>query len=169
MEEFDYKTYAVLRKKGYELEKEIGRGTFGRVFKGYKYSKGSKMDLKPTSSRLKAKNKAKSKVKSYEGRKIIVAVKMITLDAMSDYVRQYYLPRELEALILIHHKYVVRLYDIMRVDNKLFIAMEFAGNGDLAYYVSANGKLPEAKASKWFGQTTQALAFVHQEYRIAHR
>ena len=91
------------------------------------------------------------------------------LTDMTTSFKKSYLSRELEALIKIRHKHAIRVYDIMRCDNKLFVFMEFAGNGDISHYVSKNGRLSEKKASKWFGQTISALEYIHREFRMAHR
>lgn len=147
MEQFDPKTQALFRHKGYFIEKEMAHGAFGKVYKATKQqpkktSNTSKMTLRDRKSSSRHAGESTDQQQT-----LPVAVKVINLDQVGDEYRARFLPRELEALISIHHPNAIALYDIMRAGGKVFIFMEFAPNGDLADYVEKEGRLSEARVS----------------------
>jgi len=138
--EIDEKTAAVLKRKGYKILSRLSSGAFGQVYKAQK-----------------------------EGSDDFVAVKVMNLEKVSDKFKQKFLPRELAALIEVNHENVIQTYDIFRSNRKIYIFMEFAGNGDIAGYIKKHGAMKEPLACVWFTQICDALNYLHTEVHMAHR
>lgn len=134
------KTQRVFDRKGYKAETKISEGAFGEVYKGYSTSTGDK-----------------------------VAIKVMDLKKMAQRVQEVFLPREIEALATIRHKFVVEVFDIFQADDKLFIFMEFANQGDIKGWITKHGALEEAVAAYWFNQVCQALDYIHNTLEMVHR
>ncbi|KAF7495003.1 Testis-specific serine/threonine-protein kinase 4 [Sarcoptes scabiei] len=138
--DIDHKTKAVFTKKGYEILAKIGSGAFGQVYRARNF----KNDLD-------------------------CAVKVMNLGEMSKKICEKFLPRELSALMEVKHPYAVRVYDIIRCNHRIYIFMEFAGNGDLTSYVKKNKNLKETLACIWFTQISEAVNYLHTTIHMAHR
>ncbi|KAI1299398.1 Testis-specific serine/threonine-protein kinase 2 [Halotydeus destructor] len=136
----DHKTEKMFDKRGYKLTTKISCGAYGIVYKGTKQNGGQ-----------------------------VCAVKIMDLSKCGERFKQKFLPRELTMLIQIRHAHVVKIYDIFRSNNKIYIFMEFATNGTLTSYLKKNGPLTEDQARVFFLQMAAALAFMHTELGIAHR
>ncbi|CAG2179546.1 unnamed protein product, partial [Oppiella nova] len=137
----DSKTAAVFQRKNYELVRALSSGSFGQVFMA----------------------------KRTDGSDEIVAVKVMDLDKANDNLKNKFYPREMKAMIDANHRYIIRLYDIFRSNHKLYIFMEFAGNGDLSGYIKKHKAIPEQLACRWFTQTSEGLSYLHNGLFIAHR
>lgn len=138
--DIDAKTQAVLRRKNYKVLVKLNHGAFGQVYKGVNLNDGE-----------------------------LVAVKTMDLDKQSTTMKEKYIPGELAAMINCRHEHIIRVHDIIRANNRLYIFMEFAANGDLNQLIRKNKGLYEVKGRKLFYQTIKALAYAHAELRIAHR
>lgn len=134
------KTQAVIRHKGYKVENKLGQGAYGVVFKATNVRTGQ-----------------------------LSAVKVIELTSMSERSRAKFLPREIQTLINCRHENLIQVYDIFRAASKMFIFMEFAGNGDIAGYAKKHNGIKESLTCQWFWQATQGLAFLHINLSTAHR
>lgn len=139
MEQFDPKTQALFRHKGYIIEKEMAHGAFGKVYKGLK------QPVKKVGKTKDRRSLSRNTNSNGSEHSLPVAVKVINLEQVGDEYRARFLPRELEALISIHHPNAIAIYDIIRAGGKVFIFMEFAPNGDLADYVEKEGRLSESR------------------------
>ncbi|KAK5637813.1 hypothetical protein RI129_000004 [Pyrocoelia pectoralis] len=69
----------------------------------------------------------------------------------------------------VQHPNCIYIFEILRANNKIYIFMEFANGGDLTTAIEKKGALPESLACYWFWHTSEALAFMHREHKIAHR
>ena len=138
---FDSKTMAVVRHKGYEVEKKLNEGAFGQVFKGRNVHTGE-----------------------------LVAIKVMFIDKLGEKYNNKFWPRELAALKEIRHEHVIAVYDIIRADKKYFIFLEFANGGDITGWLKKNnGPMPESLACYWFTQVSKALQYMHDVVHMAHR
>lgn len=131
---------AVVSHKGYEVQKKLGAGAFGTVFK--------------------AVNRKTNQ---------LAAVKVIALDKMSKNSREKFLPREIETTINSRHPNLVQVFDIFRANHRLYIFMEFAGNGDLTGFIRKHNGLKIRLACGWFLQASNGLAYLHGTLYTAHR
>lgn len=142
----DPKMQALLERKHYAVLKRIAHGAFGQVYKG-------------------AKTDGNGRVQEDQ----LIAIKVIEMARLQPIFREKYLPQELAALTHLHHKNIVRVHDIFRANERLYIAMEFAPNGDLSGWLKKNGPMKERLAAYWFAQVVAALSHVHSSLRMAHR
>src|ERR1700761_5602163 len=115
-EKLDEKTCAVFKKKGYKIEKSLGAGMFGQVYKGKIIKTGDP-----------------------------VACKVMNLDKVDPLFKNKFLPREMSAIIEANHPNVIRLYDIFKSNHRLYIFMEFAGGGDIMGYLKKHGPIQVPK------------------------
>src|SRR5699024_8612530 len=97
------------------------------------------------------------------------AVKVIDLGKMSERSKAKFLPRELQTLIECRHENLIQVFDIFRANNKMFIFMEFAGNGDISGYAKKHKGVKEDLACKWFYQASLGLAYLHEHLHTTHR
>ncbi|XP_069789837.1 testis-specific serine/threonine-protein kinase 1-like [Narcine bancroftii] len=130
----------VLKKRGYTLGIHLGEGMYAKVKCAY--------------SELLEAN---------------VAIKIIDRrKAPADFQKKF-LPRELEILALLRHRYVIRTYEIFETsDGKIYIVMELGEQGDLLDFIKARGALPEQMARTMFRQLALAVQYCH-EMDVVHR
>ena len=140
VEEFDERTTAVLKRKGYKIMESLSAGSFGQVYKA----------INPKTNEL-------------------FAVKVMNLEKCKKAFKEIFLPREMAAMIEVSHQNVIQLYDIIKSNKRLFLFMEFASNGDIAHFLKKNGPIKEQKACIWFQQVSDGLNYLHTEVHMAHR
>jgi NIMA (never in mitosis gene a)-related kinase len=128
--------------KDYIIEKEIGQGTFGFVYKATK------------------KNDKK-----------VYAIKQIPIRNVPENYKEQF-KKEAEILSQIESKYVVKYYQSFEEDNKLYIVMEYCPKGDLNDFIEnekkKKKKLNEDLILKLFIKMTLGLAELHKK-KILHR
>ncbi|KAJ5077451.1 protein kinase [Anaeramoeba ignava] len=98
-----------------------------------------------------------------------VAVKIIDKKAYaqnSDSLNR--LQIELNALKLIDHPNIVKLYETVNTKKYFYIVTEYVANGELLTYINENGKMSERKARGFFKQIVDAIEHCHQ-LGVAHR
>lgn len=112
-----------------------------------------------------------AKVKSaYSERlKFNVAVKIIDRKkAPTDFLEKF-LPREIEILIMLNHRSIVKTYEIFETsEGKVYIVMELGAQGDLLEFIKTRGALHEDDARKKFYQLSSAIKYCH-DLDIVHR
>jgi len=128
--------------KNYIIEKELGKGTYGIVYK------------------------AKKKVDNKE-----YVIKQISLKGLNNsQIKEVKL--ESDVLKSIDSKYVVKYYESFEEENKLNIVMEYCESGDLYEYIEKQKKngqpLNENIIWKLFIKITLGLADIHK-LKILHR
>ncbi|XP_043911399.1 testis-specific serine/threonine-protein kinase 1-like [Protopterus annectens] len=98
-----------------------------------------------------------------------VAVKIIDKKKADNNYLEKFLPREMEILALVNHKNIVKTYEIFESsDEKIYIIMELAVNGNLLQYLKSRGSLPEDRSQKMFRQLAMAMKYCH-DINIVHR
>ncbi|EFO27749.1 CAMK/CAMKL/MELK protein kinase [Loa loa] len=96
-----------------------------------------------------------------------VAIKII--DKLK--IKKEDLPRvrtELDALMLLSHQNICRLYQCIDTPLKFFIVMEYCSGGEMFDYIVKKERLEESEARHFFRQLVQAIAYVHS-MGFAHR
>ncbi|MEK7485109.1 MAG: FHA domain-containing serine/threonine-protein kinase [Planctomycetota bacterium] len=139
----------------YHIIEEIGKGSFGTVYKA----------LDQSSEKLVA-------LKVFAG----VEIKEIDqqLEEQSDPQFQFFKRsmREAEFLKELKHPFIIELYEVGEIqleqEKKHFIALEFFQGVDLYYHIKAQGKMPWQKVLKLLKMLAQALDYMHIS-GIAHR
>ena len=125
----------------YEVVEEIGRGAMGAVFKA----------ADPTLNRM-------------------VAIKTISVDLEPGDLEGYEARFAEEARMTggLSHPHIVTIYDLGRVGDLLYIAMEFLDGQDLAVLLRKLGVLPVPVAVEIISQLADALQHAHDK-GVVHR
>ena len=132
----------MFKNKNYIIEKELGKGTYGIVYKA------------------RSKND-----------KNIYVIKQISLTGLTKDQKNE-VKQESEILKKIKSKYVVKYYDSFEEEDKLNIVMEYCECGDLSEFIDSQEKtkvlLKEDEIWKFFIKITLGLADIHK-LKILHR
>ncbi|KZV98776.1 kinase-like protein [Exidia glandulosa HHB12029] len=78
------------------------------------------------------------------------------------------LRREIEIQQNLRHPNIVRLYGFFYDSRRVFLMLEFAGNGELYKHLRKAGKFPEPRAAKYVAQVAAALDYLHVKH-VIHR
>lgn len=97
-----------------------------------------------------------------------VAVKVI--DKMKlDAATRLQMLQEVRLMKLVQHPFVVRLYEVIDTQTKLYLVLEFADGGDMYDYIMRHeGGLQEEMARKYFRQIVTAIQYCHKLH-VVHR
>ncbi|CAL2049599.1 hypothetical protein CAEBREN_30726 [Caenorhabditis brenneri] len=96
-----------------------------------------------------------------------VAIKSIDVAAL-DRENLVKLEREVKIVKIIDHPHIVKSYEIMRIDNMLYIVSEYCSSGELYETLIEKGRVAEDVARKWFSETASAVSYLHS-HGIVHR
>ncbi|XP_050237692.1 serine/threonine-protein kinase ATG1a isoform X2 [Mercurialis annua] len=96
-----------------------------------------------------------------------VAVKEINKKSLSSKVSQNLL-KEISILSKINHPNIVRLFESLESEDKIYLVLEYCGGGDLAAYIQRRGKISQAVAKHFMRQLAAGLQ-VLQENHLIHR
>ena len=113
----------------YVLDKKIGAGQFGDVFKGY-----SKLD----GSDVAVKTIRRDRVK---GNFFLIPGKFTEL-----------LDNEIQVLKSCRNNNIIRLIDIKKTVNNIYLILEYCNEGDLGVYLKDKKNIPEEEAVEYFVQ-----------------
>ncbi|KAL4446388.1 hypothetical protein ABPG74_001129 [Tetrahymena malaccensis] len=139
----------VYKKIGpYSLIKEIGQGSFARVYRGRTETNGVQEDF---------------------------AIKMISKGYLRE-DNQELIDKEISILLKLRHKNIIRLVDFKKTNNNWYLIFEFCELGDLEQYMKEkfNGKFPLSIALTFIQQLKSAfqeirrLKFVHRDLKLAN-
>ncbi|CAG0917990.1 unnamed protein product [Notodromas monacha] len=128
----------LLRVGLYELQKTIGKGNFAVVKLATHIISGTE-----------------------------VAIKIINKVGLDDDCLKKIL-REIEIMKMLRHKFIVRLYQVMETEQKLYLVTEYASGGEIFDYLVANKRMSEEETRKIFRQIVAAIFYCHQN-GIVHR
>ena len=70
--------------------------------------------------------------------------------------------------VQIYHPNIVQTHEIITINQKVFIALEWAGRGDLLGYVRLKGAIKEPESARLFNEMCLALDYLHGK-NIVHR
>uniref|UniRef100_A0A1B0GLW8 SNF-related serine/threonine-protein kinase n=2 Tax=Phlebotomus papatasi TaxID=29031 RepID=A0A1B0GLW8_PHLPP len=97
-----------------------------------------------------------------------VAVKVIDKTKL-DEVSRAHLFQEVRCMKLVQHPNVVRLYEVIDTQTKLYLILELGDGGDLYDYIMKHeGGLSESLARDYFRQIVRAISYCHQLH-VVHR
>lgn len=122
----------------YVLERVIGKGQFGEVFKGYNKTTGEDIAVKTV-------NRKNLKGKFYE-----------------------LLENEIKVLRSCNNPNIIKLYDIKKTANNIYLVLEFCNEGDLMKYMKEKTKLTEDEAIEFLCQILNAFKTLYKS-KIMHR
>jgi len=128
----------------YVLERTIGKGQYGEVYKGYKKDNG--MDVA-----IKAVNRKNLKGKFYE-----------------------LLENEIKVLRSCNNSNIIKLYDIRKTTNNIYLMIEYCNEGDLMQYLKKRGKLTEEETIEFLVQILNGFKtlvknnIMHRDFKLAN-
>ncbi|KAL0271505.1 UNVERIFIED_CONTAM: hypothetical protein PYX00_008580 [Menopon gallinae] len=97
-----------------------------------------------------------------------VAVKVIDKTKLDD-VSKAHLFKEVRCMKLVQHPNVVRLYEVIDTQTKLYLILELGDGGDLYDYIMKHeAGLGEDMAREYFRQIVRAISYCHQLH-VVHR
>ncbi|MCC6410375.1 MAG: protein kinase [Saprospiraceae bacterium] len=96
------------------------------------------------------------------------AVKVMHRRYMDDDKVQQRFRQEAEAMVMLNHRHIKDVYDLVLTADFAAIVMEYLDGYDLKQYSEKFGPLPEAKATDWLRQALDALSFAHKK-KVLHR
>ncbi|XP_058057128.1 serine-rich adhesin for platelets [Anopheles bellator] len=97
-----------------------------------------------------------------------VAVKVIEKTKL-DEISRAHLFQEVRCMKLVQHPNVVRLYEVIDTQTKLYLILELGDGGDLYDYIMRHEKgLSENVAREYFRQIVRAISYCHQLH-VVHR
>jgi serine/threonine-protein kinase ULK2 len=128
----------------YVLERKIGSGQFGDVFKGY--NKLNNQDI---------------------------AVKAVKRELLKGKFTEL-LENEIRVLKTCNNDNIIKLYDIKKTANNFYLIMEYCNEGDLMQYLKKKKKLSEDDAIEYFVQILSAFKtltkhkIMHRDFKLAN-
>lgn len=60
--------------------------------------------------------------------------------------------KEINIMRQLIHPHIVRLFEVIETPAKVYVVMEYMNKGELFYYLTEKGKLPEDEARRLFQQ-----------------
>ncbi|XP_075039618.1 NUAK family SNF1-like kinase 1 [Mixophyes fleayi] len=126
-------------KHRYQLLESLGRGTYGKVKKAMDKTTG-----------------------------MMVAVKSIQKDRITDELDRVHLQREIEITALLKHEHIIQVFEVFESTDKIIIVMEYASNGELYDFINNKHQIPESEARGFFRQIVSAVHYCHKN-GIVHR
>lgn len=128
----------------YIMEREIGAGQFGKVYKGY--------------------NKVNSKD---------IAVKVVNRSLLTGKFLEL-LENEIKVLRACDNINIIKLYDIKKTANNFYLILEYCNEGDLGDYLKKKKYLTEDEAVEFFAQILNAFKtltknnIMHRDFKLAN-
>ncbi|CAM0141949.1 unnamed protein product [Umbelopsis sp. WA50703] len=97
-----------------------------------------------------------------------VAIKLIRKQSIGTSSRLNKVQREISVLKVLHHPYIVKLYDVVETEKYIGIILECASGGELFEYILARRYLKERDAKRLFAQLISGVRYMHEKH-IVHR
>jgi len=123
----------------YRVEREIGKGGMGAVYRGWDTVLERPVALKKLAERLTGDE-----------------------DCLSRFCR------EAKALARLTHPSIVQVYDLVEEGGDIWMALEYAGGGDLAEYLRSKTRLTVIEAVQTMTPIADGLAYAHGQ-GVVHR
>eukprot|EP00045_Choanoeca_perplexa_P009187 m.87635 g.87635 ORF g.87635 m.87635 type:complete len:607 (+) comp14787_c0_seq1:264-2084(+) len=124
--------------ENYELIKTIGKGNFAKV-----------------------------KLARHRLTGVEVAIKIIDKTSMKE-SHLAKLDREVSIMKSLDHPNIVKLYEVIDTERKLYLVMEYASGGEVFDYLVSHGRMKEKEARIKFRQIVSAIQYCHAK-GIVHR
>nr|GMC75635.1 MAP3K epsilon protein kinase 1-like [Ipomoea batatas] len=124
----------------YMLGDEIGKGAYGRVYKGLDLDNGD-----------------------------FVAIKQVSLENIAQEDLNIIM-QEIDLLKNLNHKNIVKYLGSLKTKTHLFIILEYVENGSLANIIKPNkfGPFPESLVAHFIAQVLEGLVYLHEQ-GVIHR
>ncbi|KAH9907010.1 protein kinase-like domain-containing protein [Xylariomycetidae sp. FL2044] len=123
----------------FEIGKALGKGKFGRVYLARDRNYG-----------------------------FICALKVLHKSELNHARVEKQVRREIEIQSHLRHPNVLKLYNHFHDSRRIFLILEFAGQGELYKHLRKATRFSEAKAARYIAQMTDALSYLHRKH-VIHR
>lgn len=123
----------------FEIGKPLGKGKFGRVYLARDRNHG-----------------------------FICALKVLHKNELQQARVEKQVRREVEIQSNLRHPNILKLYGHFHDSKRVFLILEFAGQGELYRHLRKARRFPEARAAKYVAQMVEALRYLHRKH-VIHR
>ncbi|KAK9480582.1 kinase-like domain-containing protein [Lipomyces japonicus] len=123
----------------FEIGRKLGKGKFGRVYC------------------------ARDKATGY-----VCALKVMDKKELTHFKVEKQFRREIEIQSNLRHPNILRLYGHFHDSTRVFLILEYAGQGEMFKVLRKRGRFDEVLASHYISQIASALAYLHKKH-IIHR
>ena len=123
----------------FEIGKPLGKGKFGRVYLARERSSG-----------------------------FVCALKVLHKSELQQGKVEKQVRREIEIQSNLAHPNILRLYGHFHDTKRIFLILEFAGQGELYKHLRKAQRFPEPQAAQYIAQMASALKFLHKKH-VIHR
>ncbi|KAI1299877.1 kinase-like protein [Xylaria venustula] len=123
----------------FEIGKPLGKGKFGRVYLAREREHG-----------------------------FICALKVLYKKELQHHGVEVQVRREVEIQSNLRHPNILKLYGHFHDSKRIFLILEFAGQGELYKHLRKAQRFPEWKAAQYISQMAYALRYLHRKH-VIHR
>ncbi|KAK6955558.1 Serine/threonine-protein kinase ark1 [Daldinia eschscholtzii] len=123
----------------FEIGKPLGKGKFGRVYLARERKHG-----------------------------FICALKVLNKNELRQARVEKQVRREVEIQSNLRHPNILKLYSHFHDSRRIFLVLEFAGQGELYKHLRKARRFPEPRAAKYIAQMAEALRYLHRKH-VIHR
>jgi aurora kinase, other len=123
----------------FEIGKPLGKGKFGRVYLARERNHG-----------------------------FICALKVLHKNELQQVGVEKQVRREIEIQSNLRHPNILKLYGHFHDSRRIFLILEFAGQGELYKHLRKQNRFPEWKAAQYIAQMANALRYLHRKH-VIHR
>jgi aurora kinase len=123
----------------FEIGRPLGKGKFGKVYLAQEKRSG-----------------------------FVCALKVLQKSELMQAKVEKQVRREVEIQSNLRHPNVLRLYGHFYDRDRIFLIIEFAGQGELYKHLRKRGKFSEARAADYIAQMASGLAYLHKKH-VIHR
>lgn len=123
----------------YQYQRKLGKGTYGHV--------------------MLAVDTATEK---------LIAVKTIKKSKLNSLADRNRVQREIDIGQVLSHSNIIQIEDVIHLNKRIYITLEYAAHGELYDLLIKNGALPEQTSKDVFSQICKAVQYCHEK-AIVHR
>ncbi|CAI9723042.1 serine/threonine-protein kinase SIK3-like isoform X1 [Octopus vulgaris] len=76
--------------------------------------------------------------------------------------------REIQIMKLLRHPHIIRLYQVLETERRIYLVTEYASGGEIFDHLVAHGRMNEKEARKKFKQIVAAVSYCHKHH-VVHR
>ncbi|KAJ6580972.1 kinase-like protein [Mycena capillaripes] len=124
----------------FDMGRPLGKGKFGRVYM----------------------------VRTKSSPKYILALKTLYKSELVQNKVEKQTRREIEIQQNLRHPNILRLYGFFHDEKRIFLMLEFAGQGELYRQLSKHGNFSERRSARYIDQMANALIYLHGKH-VIHR
>ena len=102
---------------------------------------------------------------------IPVAIKFIekNINNEDNEVNMKLVRREINLMKELDHPNITTLFDVIEDENSIALVLEYAENGSLSNFMTHGKPLPMSHVQNYFSQLCDAVYYLHNDMKIAHR